>query len=183
MWGLQTLPDLRLLLVIAPYDKCALYPVSKLGNNFTFFQNSDNLLWKCVWCGIIFYFHLPHGVNSQPPDSTSLVLLEYQLDYGLLLHAMARLNVLGKGTWWAQQVHGKHWGGSGERIFIDVGLLRVHLHHLGVDIYNLLYWGRFYVWASGLCSLNWGFRYIEVCCIEVLLHTFYSNFGRAEGLH
>ena len=42
---------------------------------------------------------------------------------------------------------------------------------------NSLYRGRFYVWASGLCSLYRRIRYIEVRYIEVLFHTFYCNFG------
>ena len=53
-----------------------------------------------------------------------------------------------------------------------------------------LYRGSFYVWASWLCSLQRGFRYIEVRYIEVPSHTFYCNFGWAEeyrslyrGLH
>ena len=36
---------------------------------------------------------------------------------------------------------------------------------------------QFYVWASGLCSLFRGIRYIEVRYIEVLFHTFYCNFA------
>ena len=37
---------------------------------------------------------------------------------------------------------------------------------------NSLYRGKFYIWASGLCSLYRRIRYIEVCFIEVLFHTF-----------
>ena len=44
-------------------------------------------------------------------------------------------------------------------------LLRAH--------FNSLSRGRFYVWASGLCSLYRRIRYIEV-----LFHTFYCNFGQ-----
>ena len=38
---------------------------------------------------------------------------------------------------------------------------------------NSLYRGRFYVWASGLCSL-----YRRIRHIQVLFQTFYCNFGR-----
>ena len=58
---------------------------------------------------------------------------------------------------------------------MDVGLFCVHLLSL-VDV-NSLYRGRFYAWASGLCSLNREFRYIEVLC-----DTFYCNFGRAKEM-
>ena len=42
---------------------------------------------------------------------------------------------------------------------------------------NLLHRCRFYVWASGLCSLYQRICYIEVRLIEVLSHTFNCNFG------
>ena len=57
-------------------------------------------------------------------------------------------------------------------VFIDVGLFRVHLLSR-VDI-NLLCRGRFYIWSSGLHSLNRGFRYIEVrsiCCVNTSLRS------------
>ena len=49
---------------------------------------------------------------------------------------------------------------------------------------NSLYRGRFYVWASVLCSLYERIHYIEVRYIEVLLnYTFYCNFGRDVEYH
>ena len=59
------------------------------------------------------------------------------------------------------------------------------LHLLSrVDIYSL-YRSTFYVWDSGFCSLQRGFRYIEVRYVEVLFHTFYwpgwrISFGRGS---
>ena len=61
---------------------------------------------------------------------------------------------------------------------LHVGLFRSHLLSRD-DIYSL-YRGSFYVWGPRLCSFNRGFCYIEVRYIEVLFHTFYCNFGRAE---
>ena len=38
------------------------------------------------------------------------------------------------------------------------------------------------VWASGLCSLERGFRYTGYVGIRVLLHTFYCIFGQVENV-
>ena len=73
----------------------------------------------------------------------------------------------------------------------NVGLKKSHLclsvyfqFQLRDDI-SSLHWGRFLVWASGLCSLYRGFCHTGVRCIGVLPHTFYGyglkNIVRCTG--
>ena len=59
--------------------------------------------------------------------------------------------------------------------FVDCWSVQ-HLSFVACWHCNLLYWGRFSIWASRLCLLYWRIRYIEV-----LFHTFYCNFDQDIG--
>ena len=61
--------------------------------------------------------------------------------------------------------------------FVDCWSVQ-HLSSVACWHCNSLYRGRFYVWASGLCSLYRRIRYIEV-----LFHAFHYNFGWDIGNH
>lgn len=65
--------------------------------------------------------------------------------------------------------------------FILVDLFCIHLHHTLTIIHYIKVYFVF-VLLDCVCY-NKDFVRIEVCYIEVLLHTFYGDFGRAEENH